>query len=54
VGRIDAATMIESQLTESLFALEVVVRAGPQLWFAWRNAALGGRGRSDSPVAQQP
>lgn len=40
VGHIDAVTMIESQLVDGLFALEVVARVGGQLWFAWRNAAL--------------
>lgn len=40
VGQVDAVTMIESQLVEGLFALEVVARVGGQLWFAWRNAAL--------------
>jgi hypothetical protein len=39
LGTVDAVTMIESHLTESAFALEVVARVGSQLWFAWRNAA---------------
>lgn len=37
---VDAVTMIESQLAEGVFALEVVARAGAQLWFAARNADL--------------
>jgi len=40
LGSVDAVTMIESQLAEGAFALEVVVRVGARLWFAWRNAAL--------------
>jgi hypothetical protein len=40
LGAVDAVTMIESQLADGVFALEAVVRAGSQLWFAWRNAAL--------------
>jgi hypothetical protein len=40
VGHVDAVTMIESELVEGLFALEVIARVGGQLWFAWRSAAL--------------
>jgi hypothetical protein len=40
VGTVDAVTIIESQLAEGQYALEVVARVGSQLWFAWRNHAL--------------
>jgi hypothetical protein len=40
LGMVDAVTMIESELAKGVFALEVVARAGGQLWFAWRNPAL--------------
>ena len=40
LGTVDAVSMIESQLDKDVFALEVVVRVGAQLWVAWRNTAL--------------
>jgi len=40
LGRVDAVTLIESELTQGVFALEVVARVGSRLWFAWRNPAL--------------
>lgn len=40
LGTVDAVTMIESEIAQGVFALEVVARVGQRLWFAWRNAAL--------------
>jgi hypothetical protein len=39
-GPVDAVTMIESQLSDGVFALEVVARVGTTLCFGWRNSAL--------------
>jgi hypothetical protein len=40
LGAVDAVTLIESQLTQGVFALEVVARVGSRLWLAWRNPPL--------------
>jgi len=40
LGTVDAVALLESQLIQGVFALEVIVRVANRLWFAWRDSAL--------------
>ena len=40
LGTVNAVTMIESELLKGEFALEVVARIGPRLWFVSRDSSL--------------
>jgi hypothetical protein len=44
VGTVDAVAMFESQLSPNAFALEVVVRVGDRLYYAWRDSSLAWHG----------